>query len=126
MINPILSLIQGKQLIQDHYGNMVEIDEWSHDIARKLAEDEGVELSGEHIEVLDFLRDHVINQDQPGRQPRKRAADPARAGAALRQQRRWPLAVNSLFPGGPVRQGMKIAGLPEAPRAVAPPYGTAR
>lgn len=34
MINPILSLIQGKQLIQDHYGNMVEIDEWSHDIAR--------------------------------------------------------------------------------------------
>lgn len=59
MINPILSLIQGKQLIQDHYGNMVEIDEWSHDIARKLAEDEGVELSGEHIEVLDFLRDHV-------------------------------------------------------------------
>ncbi|MFZ3042383.1 MAG: TusE/DsrC/DsvC family sulfur relay protein [Thiobacillus sp.] len=122
MINPILSLIQGKQLIQDHYGNMVEIDEWSHDIARKLAEDEGIELSGEHIEVLDFLRDHVINQGG-SRENAQQILLALEQRFANEGGGRW---LYSLFPGGPVRQGMKIAGLPEAPHAVDPSYGTAR
>lgn len=36
---------------------------------------------------------------------------------------RW---LYTLFPGGPVHQGMKIAGLPEAPHAIDPAYGTVR
>lgn len=122
MINPILSLIQGKQLIQDHYGNMVEIDEWSLDIARKLAEGESIELSDEHVEVLDFLRDYVIKQGG-SRENAQQILLALEYRFANKGGGRW---LYSLFPGGPVRQGMKIAGLPEVPHAVDPSYGTAR
>ncbi|MFN3544894.1 MAG: TusE/DsrC/DsvC family sulfur relay protein [Thiobacillus sp.] len=124
MINPapILSVIQGKQLIRNHYGDLVEIDEWSHDIARKLAADAGIELGVAHLEVLDYLRDYVINQGGSQEDAQKillalehRFAD--------RGGNRW---LYSLFPGGPVTQGMKLAGLPEAPHAIDPSYGTAR
>lgn len=124
MINPapILSAIQGKQLIRNHYGDLVEIGEWSHDIARKQAESIGLELTPAHLEVLDYLRDYAINQGGSQEDAQKillalehRFED--RGGS------RW---LYSLFPGGPVTQGMKLAGLPEAPHAIDASYGTAR
>lgn len=42
---PVLAIIQGKQLIRNFYGDLVEIDERSHDIARKLAEEAGIDLT---------------------------------------------------------------------------------
>lgn len=119
---PILAVIQGKQLIPNHYGDLVEIDEWSHDIARKLAQEAGIELTAAHIEVLDYLRDYVINQGGS-------REDAQKILLALERQfadaggSRW---LYTLFPGGPVHQGMKIAGLPEAPHAIDPAYGTVR
>lgn len=119
---PILATIQGKQLIRNHYGDLVEIDEWSHDIARKLAEEAGIELSAAHFEVLDYLRDYVINQGG-SREVAQKILLALKHHFADKGGNRW---LYSLFPGGPVTQGMKIAGLPEAPHAVDPSYGTAR
>lgn len=119
---PILSVIQGKQLIPNHWGDLVEIDEWSHDIARQRATELGLALSPAHFEVLDYLRDYVINQGGS-------REDAQKILLALEQQfadrggNRWLYA---LFPGGPVTQGMRIAGLPDAPHAIDPSYGTAR
>lgn len=33
MTHPVLAVVEGKKLITDYYGNLVEIDEWSRDIA---------------------------------------------------------------------------------------------
>jgi sulfur relay (sulfurtransferase) DsrC/TusE family protein len=52
---PFLAAIQGKRLIPNHWGDLVEIDERSHEIARQLASDIGIELGTVHFEVLDFL-----------------------------------------------------------------------
>lgn len=119
---PILAIIQGKQLIPDHYGDLVEIDEWSHDIARKLAEESGLELTSAHFEVLDYLRDYVINQGG-SREDAQKILLALEHHFADQGGNRW---LYSLFPGGPVNQGMKIAGLPQAPHAIDPSYGTAR
>lgn len=119
---PILAIIQGKQLIPNHYGDLVEIDEWSHDIARKLAQEAGIELTAAHLEVLDYLRDYVINQGG-SREDAQKILLALEHHFADRGGNRW---LYSLFPGGPVTQGMKIAGLPEAPHAVDPSYGTSR
>lgn len=119
---PILAIIQGKQLITNHYGDLVEIDEWSHDIARKLAEESGLELSAAHFEVLDYLRDYVINQGG-SREDAQKILLALEHQFADKGGNRW---LYTLFPGGPVHQGMKLAGLPEAPHAIDPAYGTAR
>lgn len=120
MTIPILEAIQGKQLVRDHHGNLVEIGEWSRDMARELARREGLTLGDEHFAVLDFLRDYAISHGAIGR-------DAQHILRALEERfaeqggRRW---LYLLFPGGPVRQGMKLAGLPEAPNAVDPSYGS--
>lgn len=119
---PILALIQDKQLIPNHYGDLVEIDEWSHDIARKLAAAMGLELSAAHLEVLDYLRDYVINQGG-SREDAHKILLALEHHFADQGGNRW---LYTLFPGGPVTQGMKIAGLPDAPHAIDPSYGTAR
>lgn len=120
MAIPILEAIQGKQLVRDHHGNLVEIGEWSRDMARELAAQEGLSLGDEHFEVLDFLREHAIAHGGIGE-------DAQRILRALEERfvakggRRW---LYLLFPGGPVRQGMKLAGLPEAPHAADPSFGS--
>lgn len=120
--SPILAAIQGKQLITNHWGDLVEIDEWSHDIARQLASGFGLELGAAHFEVLDFLRDYVINQGG-SREDAQKILLALERHFADRGGSRW---LYTMFPGGPVTQGMKIAGLPEVPHATDPSFGTAR
>lgn len=98
---PILAVIlQGKQLIRNHYGDVVEIDEWSHDIARKLAEELGIELTAAHLEVLDYLRDYVINQGG-SREVAQKILLALEHHFADKGGNRW---LYSLFPGGPVNR----------------------
>ncbi len=119
-IPPILEAIQGKRLVRDHHGNLVEIGEWSRDMARALAESEGVSLTDEHFAVLDFLRDYAISHGAIG-QDAQHILRALEARFADKGGRRW---LYLLFPGGPVRQGMKLAGLPEAPHAADPSFGS--
>lgn len=120
MAIPILEAIQGKQLVRDHCGNLVEIGEWSRDMARGLAKAEGLTLTDEHFEVLDFLRDYAISHGAIG-QGAQHILRALEERFAEQGGRRWLFL---LFPGGPVRQGMKLAGLPEAPHAADPSFGS--
>ncbi|MEW5892146.1 MAG: TusE/DsrC/DsvC family sulfur relay protein [Pseudomonadota bacterium] len=120
MTNPILASVEGKQLIHDHYGNLVEIDEWSHDIARERARAEGLELSDDHLRVLDYLREYVIHHGG-SREDAHQILRTLEGRFAAEGGGRW---LYRLFPGGPVRQGMKLAGLPEAPHAADPSFGS--
>lgn len=120
MAIPILEVIQEKQLVRDHYGNLVELDDWSHDIARELAAADGIVLTDEHFEVLDFLRDYAINHGgikQDAQRVLRHLEDHFREKGGGR----W---LYTLLPGGPVRQGMKLCRLPEAPQAADPSFGS--
>jgi len=117
---PILAAIQGKRLIRNHAGDLVEIDEWSHDIARELAKGEGLTLNDDHLRVLDALRDYVIEREG-SREVARRILRELEERFAADGGRRW---LFELFPGGPVRQGMRLAGLPEAPHDEDPSFGS--
>lgn len=117
---PILEAIQGRQLVRGHFGELVALDEWSRDTARRAAQDEGLELTDAHFEVLEFLRDHAINHGGI-RQEAPRVLRVLEEHFRDKGGGRW---LYELFPGGPVRQGMKLAGLPEAPHAEDPSFGT--
>jgi tRNA 2-thiouridine synthesizing protein E len=119
---PILAAAEGKQLVQNHFGEWVELDDWSHDIARERARAEGIDLSDDHFRVLDWLRTYVIDQGG-SREDARVILRELENHFAAEGGGRW---LYELFPGGPVRQGMKIAGLPEAAHDVDPSFGTAR
>ena len=88
-------------------GNLGELAPWSEATAKELAAKEGIELSPEHWEVVCYLRDHY---EECGLAP---------SGRSLLQCMEEKFAAPGggkylyrLFPGGPVSQGSRIAGLP--------------
>lgn len=86
--------------------------EWNEDVARRLAEDEEIELSDEHWKVLRFMRDyyaeHGIAAD--ARFVIKFLANDLGYGNEARAR------LFQLFPYGYVKQACKIAGM-KRPRA---------
>ena len=80
---------------------------WDEDSAHKIDTDEGIDLSDEHWQVVHTLRGFF------------REHGPADSGRNLSEMLDQAFANQScrtyphlLFPAGPVRQGMGIAGLP--------------
>lgn len=92
---------------RDPEGYLAEVAHWSPLVANKLAAEEGLTLGDDHWEVIYCLREHFrkLGPDWTARQmTRALEKDFAAAGG-----RRFLYA---LFPGGPLAQGCKLAGLP--------------
>ncbi len=93
-------------------GYLANPQDWDEDIARQLAEGEGIELTDEHWKVLRFMREyhaeHGVAAD--ARFVIKFLADEAGYGAQARAR------LFQLFPYGYVKQACKIAGM-KRPRA---------
>lgn len=49
--------LDGKNIPLDKDGYLLDLNDWSVDVAQALAEQAGIELSPEHWEILDLLRD---------------------------------------------------------------------
>lgn len=80
---------------------------WSQEETRAAAEKEGLELTGEHWEVMRALQDYYARHDEPSINLRELhdALDEkfhAQGGVKYLYQ---------LFPGGPIAQGCRLAGL---------------
>ena len=94
----------------DAEGYLIEPSEWSEDIAKELARQENIELTPEHWDVLQFMReyyaDHQVAVDV--RHVIKHLA--VKHGPESRNM------VFDLFPYGYVKQACKIAGM-KRPRA---------
>lgn len=97
-----------------------ELSEWNEDIARRLAQKEGIELKQEHLEVAEFLRRYYLENGLPerGRTLAKALEDEFDARGGNRY-------LHQLFPEGPVAQGSRIAGLPVPPYTEDASFGTA-
>lgn len=84
-----------------------EIVNWSKEAASQMAKDEGIELGDQHWKVIEFLRSTYVDR---GKAPHARYlasllndAFEAQGGSKYLYQ---------LFPGGPVSQGSRLAGVP--------------
>jgi tRNA 2-thiouridine synthesizing protein E len=105
--------VNGRQLEATESGYLVSPDDWDRDAAGAIAAAEGLTLTRDHWDVIDYLRDAYYNHN--GEQPNNRAILKA-------MQDRWSgrkvdnKTLFDLYPGNPSKQAGKIAGLPESMR----------
>jgi len=99
----------------------IELEDWSPDEGRRIAESLGIEMSDEHWQVIETLRAYYLEHGMPesGRDLSDRLDAEFSEQGGRRHLRR-------LFPQGPVMQGLKIAGLPIPPYTEDEGFGVAR
>lgn len=104
--------VNGVSIPTTDHGYLENHLDWNEEVARKLAELEGIALTDKHWDVINYLRDEYINNGQ--NQPMERVV--------LKDMgKKWGSKPTSkdlyvLFPLAPTKQGTKIAGLPEVLR----------
>jgi tRNA 2-thiouridine synthesizing protein E len=96
-------------VIQDN-GYLGELGDWSEDLARRLAKEDGIELNDEHLEILHYLRKYYDKNGQVYTARRMLNVMEYEFGKWEGKKRLY-----QLFPRGPVAQGCKYAGLPLPP-----------
>jgi tRNA 2-thiouridine synthesizing protein E len=105
--------VNGRTLEATESGFLANHDDWDKDVAEAIAAAEGLTLTQDHWDVIEYLRDAYINHN--GEQPNNRAILKA-------MQDKWAArkvdnkTLFDLFPGNPSKQAGKIAGLPESMR----------
>lgn len=100
---------EGKTFEVTPHGNLIDLHRWNSHLADFMAKKEGIELSKDHWEVIDFLREFYFSY---GLSPMvkiimKHIEEDVSKDKANKE------FLYSLFPKGPARQGSRIAGLPE-------------
>jgi len=105
--------IEGKTISTTESGFLENIEDWSEAIATQIADQEGVNMTDRHWDLVNYLRDEFLNNG--GNQPNTRNIVKALS-------KKWAdKSVNAkslyeLFPGDPSKQAGKIGGLPESRR----------
>ena len=105
--------VNGREIEVTDSGFLVNIEDWSEEVASAIAEQEELKLESRHWDLINYLRDEYINNG--GNQPNTRTLVKAMA-------KQWgDKSVNAktlydLFPGDPSKQGGRISGLPESRR----------
>lgn len=107
---------KGERFAVTPAGNLMDLHRWSSPVANFIAEKEGIQLTAEHWEVLNFLREFYFTY---GVSPMvkiimKYMAEDIGPDRASKEH------LYSLFPKGPARQGTRIAGLPEPQGCIDP------
>lgn len=100
--------VDGKEILTDQEGYIQDMDEWSEPFAEALAKHEGLELTSEHWEVLDFIRNY--HQEHGVQAPvRDMIKHFSKAWGEEYGNNRY---LHEIFPnGGPQKQGNRLAGI---------------
>lgn len=107
---------EGKNYPVSHMGNLLDLHLWNARLAGHMAQKEGITLTEDHWQVINFLREFYFTY---GISPmvkilmRYMAED-------IGPERSSKDHLYQLFPKGPARQGSRIAGLPEPQGCVEP------
>lgn len=104
--------VNGKTIPTTEAGYLENHADWDEDVARKLAEGEGIELTPKHWDVINYLRDEYLNNGQ--NQPMERAV--LKDMGKMWGSKPTSKDLYQLFPLAPTKQGTKIAGLPAVRR----------
>ena len=51
--------VNGKSIETDENGNLTDPTSWDEDVAKALAAVDGIELTQEHFDVLNYLRSRI-------------------------------------------------------------------
>ncbi len=99
----------GQSIEADEEGYLVDLSAWNKDLAVLIAKDEDIEMSDDHWEVVNFLRQYYEDfQIAPAVRVLTKAVK-KKMGAEKGNSK----YLYELFPYGPGKQACKIAGLPK-------------
>lgn len=101
--------VNGKSIETDEEGYITDLSDWNEDVANYLAKEEGIDMSENHWEVVNFLREYY---DEYQIAPAVRVLTKA-IGKKLGKDKGNSKYLYELFPYGPAKQACKIAGLPK-------------
>ena len=93
----------------DQEGYLENLDDWSEDLAVQMAKIDGYELTDNHWEVINFLREYYQEYQIA---PAVRILTKA-IGRRLGKEKGNSKYLYELFPYGPAKQACKYAGLPK-------------
>ena len=99
--------VNGKSIETDDNGNLTDPNSWDEDVAKALAAEDGIELTQEHIDVLNYLRKEFLENNE---QPMERVIN--KGMSKIWGKKIISKDLYNLFPGAPSKQGNRIAGLP--------------
>jgi len=102
-------VVNGQTIDTDEEGYLVNLSDWSKEVAEHIAAEEKVALTENHWEVINFLRDYY-NEYQIA--PAVRVLTKA-IGKQFGEEKGNSKYLYDLFPYGPAKQACKIAGLPK-------------
>ena len=92
----------------DNDGFLENLTDWSPQVAELLAQEEGIELTAEHWEIIELLRAFHQEFDlSPAMRPLSKYIK-----ANLGADKASSIYLLKLFPGSPAKLAARIAGLP--------------
>ena len=105
--------VNGRTLEATDNGYLVNQDDWDKDVAEAIAAAEGLALTQDHWDVIDYLREAFFehNGEQPNNRTILKAMQDKWSGRKVDNK-----TLFDLFPGNPSKQAGKVAGLPESMR----------
>lgn len=93
----------------DPEGYLVNLEDWTPAVAEALAAEEGRELTVEHWQVIEVLREFYARYAMaPAMRPLVKAV-----GQALGPEKGKSLYLMKLFPESPAKVAARLAGLPK-------------
>ena len=101
--------VNGQTIEGDEEGYLKDLNQWTKDIAAAIAQAEQVNMTEEHWQVIDFLREYYSEYQ---------IAPAIRVLTKAMKEKFGPEKGSNkylydLFPYGPAKQACKIAGLPK-------------
>ncbi|SPQ01224.1 Sulfite reductase, dissimilatory-type gamma subunit [Candidatus Sulfobium mesophilum] len=100
---------QGKQIEVDDDGYLINLDDWSKELATELAKGDGLTLTDAHWEVINFLREYY-KQYQIAPMIKILVKE---IGKAMGPEKGNTKYLYELYPAGPAKQACRYAGLPK-------------
>lgn len=99
----------GVQYPVDHQGFLQQRLMWSEDLAKYMAQLDGVALGPEHWEIIHYFREYYEDYNIPP--PMRMVVRVFKK--AFGDENANSRYLHKLFPGGPTRTASKFAGLPK-------------
>lgn len=101
--------LPGHRVALDPEGYLISRHDWTPEVARALAEEEGIDLTTEHWEIIEVLRAFYARFEQaPAMRPLVKAV-----AKALGEEKGRSIHLMRLFPGSPAKLAARLAGLPK-------------
>lgn len=101
--------VSGKTIEVDEEGYLTNLSDWNEEVAKTLADQDSLELTENHWEVITFLREYY---DEYQIAPAVRVLTKA-IGKKLGKDKGNSKYLYELFPYGPGKQACRFAGLPK-------------